>query len=53
MVELSGVCGECKLSEERVVSCGGTQVRLGRGSTIHVLSRVFVPGRMNWTSRCS
>ena len=53
MAELSEVCGECKLSEERVVSCGGTQVRLGRGSTIHVLSRVFVPGRMNWTSRCS
>lgn len=53
MAELSGVCGECKLSEERVVSCGGTQVRLGRGTTIHVLSRVFVPGRMNWTSRCS
>ena len=46
MAELSEVCGECKLSEERVVSCGGTLVRLGRGTTIHGLNRVFVPGRM-------
>lgn len=53
MAELSEVCGECKLSEERVVSCGGTQVRLGRGTTIQELNRVFVPRRMNWTSRCS